>query len=239
VLEVIGLRKTFGSLTVIDNVSVSVSAGEALGIMGPNGAGKSTFFDLLTGVTSADGGQVILDGTDVSGMSVEARVRAGIARAFQIPKQFGSLTVEEHLRLAAIAGAGVSVKDAKTIAEDLLQKTRLKELAETMGNKLLLLDRKRLEFAKALATKPRVILLDEISGGLTDNEVKALIEMVQSLKSPDLAIIWIEHIAYALSATCDRIMMLSLGKKVIDDVPEVVTSNPQVRSLYLGENHIA
>jgi len=235
VLEVTGLSKSFGTLTVVDNVSVTVKGSEALGVMGPNGAGKSTFFDLLTGVTPLDAGRIVLDGTDLAGLSIEDRVKAGIARAFQIPKQFASLTVEEHLHLAATAGAGASKTEAKAIAHELIDRTDLAALAGTAGGKLRLLDRKRLEFAKALATRPKLILLDEISGGLTESEVQALIGLVRALKTPDLAIIWIEHIAHALSETCDRIMMLNLGQKVIEDTPEVVTSDPQVRALYLGE----
>lgn len=234
-LEVTSLSKAFGALTVVDDVSVTVKGGEALGVMGPNGAGKSTFFDLLTGVTPLDAGRIVLDGTDLARLSIEGRVNAGIARAFQIPKQFASLTVKEHLHLAATAGASVSKADAKAIAGDLIERTGLTALAGTTGSKLRLLDRKRLEFAKALATQPKVILLDEISGGLTESEVQALIGLVRALKTPDLAIIWIEHIAHALSASCDRIMMLNLGKKVIEDTPDVVTSDPQVRALYLGD----
>ncbi|MEL7098496.1 MAG: ATP-binding cassette domain-containing protein [Pseudomonadota bacterium] len=238
-LEVTGLSKAFGALTVVDDVSVTVQGGEALGVMGPNGAGKSTFFDLLTGVTPADAGQVVLDGTDLTGLSIEGRVKAGIARAFQIPKQFASLTVEEHLHLAATVGAGASAAEAKDIAAGLIERTGLAALAGTTGSKLRLLDRKRLEFAKALATRPKVILLDEISGGLTESEVQALIGIVRDLKTPDLAIIWIEHIAHALSETCDRIMMLNLGQKVIEDTPDVVTNDPQVRALYLGDTEDA
>ncbi len=234
-LEVTGLSKSFGALTVVDDVSVTVKGGEALGVMGPNGAGKSTFFDLLTGVTPSDAGRVMLDGEDISALSVEARVVAGIARAFQIPKQFASLTVREHLHLAATAGARVSASEARRLTEELLDRTGLSALADTPGGKLRLLDRKRLEFAKALATQPKLVLLDEISGGLTESEVHALVDIVRALKTPDLAIIWIEHIAHALSESCDRIMMLNLGQKVIEDTPSVVTADPQVRALYLGE----
>jgi branched-chain amino acid transport system ATP-binding protein len=233
-LEVVGLKKAFGALTVIDDVSVTVGGGVALGVMGPNGAGKSTFFDLLTGITPADAGQVYLDGMDISQMSTEARVHHGVARAFQIPKPFSSLTVREHLHLAAIAGAGLRDRDASIEADNVMERTGLTNLANQTGGSLRLLDRKRLELAKTLATRPRVILLDEISGGLTEGEVAALISLIQSLKTPDLAILWIEHIAHALSATCERIMMLHLGQKVIEDTPDIVISDPRVRELYLG-----
>jgi branched-chain amino acid transport system ATP-binding protein len=233
-LEVVGLKKAFGALTVIDDVSVTVGGGVALGVMGPNGAGKSTFFDLLTGITQADAGQVYLDGMDISQMSTEARVQHGVVRAFQIPKPFASLTVREHLHLAAIAGAGLRDRDAAIEADNVMERTGLTSLANQTGGSLRLLDRKRLELAKTLATRPRVILLDEISGGLAEGEVAALISLIQSLKTPDLAILWIEHIAHALSATCERIMMLHLGQKVIEDTPDIVISDPRVRELYLG-----
>lgn len=238
-LEVKELKKSFGALTVIDNVSISVKGGETVGVMGPNGAGKSTLFDLLTGTTLANAGIVRLEGQDLSAYPTEERVRLGIARAFQIPKPFASLNVREHLQLAAMTGAGLSAGDAVNEAKMVMDRTGLTGLAEQNGSGLRLLDRKRLELAKALATRPRLLLLDEISGGLSEGEVHALVAVVQSLKSPDLAIMWIEHIAHALTASCDRIIMLYQGKKIIEDTPDVVTADSQVRSLYLGTAHHA
>ena len=233
-LRVEGLSKAFGPLTVVCDVATTVQGGECLGVMGPNGAGKSTFFDLLAGVTRADRGRVEVDGVDVSEMSPEARVHAGLARAFQVPKPFGSLTVAEHLLLAADAGGGLRGLAARDRAEEVLDLTGLARLRDTTGGNLRLLDRKRLELAKALATGPKVLLLDEISGGLTEPEVQALVTLIRDLKRPGLAILWIEHIAHALQATCDRILMLHLGAKVIEDAPDVVTSDPRVRALYMG-----
>ncbi|WP_435256667.1 ABC transporter ATP-binding protein [Thioclava sp. FR2] len=233
-LEVRGLSKAFGSLQVVCDVATTVRGGECLGVMGPNGAGKSTFFDLLAGVTRADAGRVYVDGADVSALPPEARVKAGLARAFQVPKPFASLTVAEHLRLAADAGGGLQGHAALERAEEVMERTGLSCLSMTTGSSLRLLDRKRLELAKALATGPKVLLLDEISGGLTEPEVQALVEMIQGLKRPGLAILWIEHIAHALQATCDRILMLHLGTKVIEDRPDVVAADPLVRELYLG-----
>lgn len=233
-LEVRGLRKSFGALTVVDDVSVTVSAGSVLGVMGPNGAGKSTFFDLLTGVTRADQGTVRLDGTDVSRQPPEVRVRAGIMRAFQVPKPFASLSVREHLLLAAVAGQGLSGRAAAQVVDRVLDQTGLAPKAMMTGGALRLLDRKRLELAKALATGPRVLLLDEVSGGLSEPEVQDLIALIRAIKTPDLAILWIEHIAHALKAVSDQIMMLHLGAVVIIDTPERVTNDARVRALYLG-----
>ena len=238
-LDVKGLSKSFGTQVVVDDVSTTVAGGEALGIIGPNGAGKSTFFDLLTGTTRADAGTVRLAGRDISSLPTEDRVVQGISRAFQIPKPFSSLTVRQHLVLAAAAGAELNSSAAQAEAESVMDRTGLSGLADKVGGDLRLLDRKRLELAKALATRPQVILLDEISGGLTEPEVHALVALVSKLKSPDLAILWVEHIAHALQATCDRILMLHLGKKVIEDTPDNVVSDAQVRELYLGAAHHA
>lgn len=238
-LDVVSLSKSFGSLTVVDDVSTTVKGGECLGVMGPNGAGKSTFFDLLTGITKADSGHVRLGGEDVSKLSPEARVSAGIARAFQIPKPFATLTVYEHLVLAGTAGQGLSGAALNSRVEEVLERTGLADKAAMTGSGLRLLDRKRLELAKALTTGPRVLLLDEISGGLTEHEVHDLVGLIQSLKTPDLAILWIEHIAHALKAASDRILMLHLGQKIIEDAPDAVTDDARVRELYLGAAHHA
>jgi len=238
-LVVEGLGKAFESLTVVDDVSTTVNGGEVLGVMGPNGAGKSTMFDLLTGLTLPDRGRVVLDGTDVTRLPVEARVRAGLARAFQVPKPFGSLSVREHLVLAAVGGRGLTGAALVRAVDEVLDRTGLASKAALTGGKLRLLDRKRLELAKALATGPRVLLLDEISGGLTEAEVRDLIALIRSLKGPDLAILWIEHIAHALTAVSDRILMLHLGRVVIEDTPAHVTADPRVRELYLGAAHHA
>ncbi|SDO34932.1 branched-chain amino acid transport system ATP-binding protein [Lutimaribacter pacificus] len=238
-LEVSDLRKSFGRLTVVDGVSTTVAGGECLGVMGPNGAGKSTLFDLLAGATPVDGGTIRLDGRDVTGLPPEIRVQAGIARAFQIPKPFPTLSVREHLVLAASAGQGLRGAALAGQVDEALERTGLGDKAGRTGRELRLLDRKRLELAKALASGPRVLLLDEISGGLTEHEVHALVDLIRGLKSPGLAILWIEHIAHALKAASDRILMLHLGRKVIEDIPDTVTRDPRVRELYLGQAHHA
>lgn len=238
-LEVAGLCKRFGRLTVVDNLSTTVRGGECLGVMGPNGAGKSTFFDLLTGVTRADTGRVLLEGRDLTGQPPEARVRAGLTRAFQIPKPFATLSVRDHLVVAASSARGLRGAALEAAVDEVLERTGLAARRDQLGGGLRLLDRKRLELAKALACGPRVLLLDEISGGLTEHEVQELVALIRSLKSPELAILWIEHIAHALKAVSDRILMLHLGAKVIEDAPDVVTADERVRTLYLGAAHHA
>lgn len=228
------LSKAFGGLQVLTDVSVTVEPGICLGIMGPNGAGKSTFFDLLMDVSRTDSGSVEVAGQDVSALDTAGRVKSGMARAFQVPRAFGSLSVEQTLYLAQHAGHGVPPAQARDKVEAVLEMTGLAPRRHQMGGALRLLDRKRLELAKALAADPKVILLDEISGGLTDREAAEMVTLVHRLKEAGLAVLWIEHIAHALQAASDRIMMLALGRKVIEDTPEAVAADDQVRALYLG-----
>lgn len=235
ILQAANLSRAFGSLKAVNDVSFSIADGECVGLIGPNGAGKSTVFDLITGVTPLDHGEIRLDRRVVSSLSPESRVKAGIARAFQIPKPFASMTVFDHLLVAQHFGAKRSNRDAHSNVQDILQQTGLTPLAQTKGGDLRLLDRKRLELAKALATEPNVLLLDEVSGGLTEPEVQSLVSLITQLKRPGLAIIWIEHIAHALKAVCDRIVLMHLGKVVLSDTPEAVISSTEARDLYLGD----
>ena len=179
-------------------------------------------------------GSVRLAGREIVRAPVERRVALGLARAFQSPKPFASLTVREHLELAGMAGAGLTRRRARDSASDLLERTGLAPLAALHGRELRLVDRRRLELAKALATRPRILLLDEVLGGLTEPEVREMTAIVGGLRAPALAILWVEHIAHALVSVCDRIMMLHLGRKIVEDRPEVVAADPRVRALYLG-----
>lgn len=231
-LAVEGISKSFGGLEVVRDLSVHVAAGECLGIMGPNGAGKSTFFDLVSGTTKASKGRVLVDGEDVTRLSASARVRAGIARAFQVPRPFVSLTVIEHLHLAK-AAAGRSSNPAFAI-EAVLDLTGLAARRDTPGSGLRLLDRKRLELAKAIAVEPKVIMLDEVSGGLTEAEVEQMMRLISNLRSLGLAVLWVEHIAHALKEVCDRVMVMHMGAPIVTDTPDVVVKSPLVRQLYLG-----
>lgn len=233
-LEASNLTKSFGPMTVVNDLSVTVRPGTCLGIMGPNGAGKTTFFDLLSNTTEADLGTVTVGGHNVTKLSTADRVRHGLVRTFQIPRVFQTMTVAETLSLAQHAAHGHSRQQAAERVDEILEMTGLSQHRQTLGGQLRLLDRKRLELARALAADPMVILLDEISGGLTDNEVILVIELILELKDAGLTVLWIEHIAHALKAASDRILMLHLGQKLIEDEPDIVIANEQVRSLYLG-----
>jgi branched-chain amino acid transport system ATP-binding protein len=231
-LLVNGISKSFGGLEVVRDLSVEVAAGECLGIMGPNGAGKSTFFDLVSGTVRASKGSVLVDGQDVTRLKASARVRAGIVRAFQVPRPFASLTVVEHLRLAKSA-SGRSSNPAFAV-DVVLDLTGLSARRDMLGGTLRLLDRKRLELAKAICVEPKVIMLDEVSGGLTEAEVEQMMLLISNLRSLGLAVLWVEHIAHALKEVCDRVMVMHMGASIVTDKPEVVVKSPVVRKLYLG-----
>lgn len=234
ILSLQSVSKSFGALTVTDGVSFDLEAGEALGIIGPNGAGKSTLFNLITGNIAPDAGRVILDGRDVTRAAPMERVRGGIGRSFQIPQPFGHLSVYENLLVAARFGGGVGAIESPGFCMDILSRTGLASVAEKPSGRLSLLQRKRLELARAMATKPRVILLDEIAGGLTDAECVDLIATIRAIHAEGTAIIWIEHVLHALNSVVERLMVLNFGRMLMIGAPDTVMASPEVREIYLG-----
>ncbi len=234
ILSLQSVSKSFGALKVSDSVSFEVQPGEALGIIGPNGAGKSTLFNLITGNIAPDQGKVLLDGRDVTRLPPMERVRAGIGRSFQIPQPFVHLSVYENLLVAARFGGEVGAAEAPGFCMDILAQTGLAAVAEKPSGGLPLLQRKRLELARAMATKPRVILLDEIAGGLTDAECGELIAMIKAIHAEGTAIIWIEHVLHALTSVVGRLMVLNFGRMLMIGAPDQVMASPEVREIYLG-----
>jgi branched-chain amino acid transport system ATP-binding protein len=232
-LEITGLSKRFGAVVVADEVSFVIETGTCLGMIGPNGAGKSSVFNLIAGTLTPDAGTIVFDGVDVTRVPSFRRARAGIVRAFQIPQPFPKLTVYENLLVAAQYGAGLGGSAAEEWSVAVLRKFGLADKAELLGGRLALLDRKRLELAKAVASQARLLLLDEIAGGLTEREVEELAALIVELKR-DHAVIWIEHIAHALRAASDRILLLHFGKKLLDGPPDEVLTSPVVRQIYMG-----
>jgi branched-chain amino acid transport system ATP-binding protein len=232
-LEVRDLSKRFGAVVVADGVTFGVASGECLGMIGPNGAGKSSVFNLIAGTLAPDGGAVHFDGQDVTRVPAFRRARTGIVRAFQIPQPFPALTVYENLLVAAQYGARLVGGAAQQWVVRVLEEFGLADKAELMAGGLPLLDRKRLELAKAVASKARLLLLDEIAGGLTEREVEELATLIVALKR-DHAVIWIEHIAHALRAAADRILLLHFGKKLLDGPTEEVLASPVVKQIYMG-----
>ena len=233
-LEVAGVGKRFGRLSVLDDVSFSIAPGEAFGIVGPNGAGKSTLLNVVNGVLRPDAGSVRLDGADVTRAGAAARCRAGIGRSYQIPRPFGGMTVFENALVAASFGAGHTGRAAADCAYRALEQAGLADAADTPAGSLRLLDRKRLELARALATEPRLVLLDEIAGGLSEAEVPALVETVRGLGDAGVAVVWIEHVVHALVAVVTRLMCLTYGRVLAVGDPHEVLADPQVIEVYLG-----
>lgn len=234
ILTAQGLCKSFGALKATDNVSLSVMSGKALGIIGPNGAGKSTLFNLIAGTFPADAGQVTIDGQDVSRASAAERCRLGIGRTYQIPKPFIKLSVFENLLVAASFGGQESEKEARKDCGNILDRLGLGDLADHPAGSLRLLERKRLEMARALATKPRVLLLDEIAGGLTEMECENLVATISEIKDSGVAIIWIEHVVHALLAVVDRLAVINFGTLLAEGPPHETFESCEVQEIYLG-----
>ena len=233
-LEVRGLHKRFGQVVTADDVSFDVAAGTALGVVGPNGAGKSSLLNLVTGTLRADRGTVTLDGRDVTGQGAAARGRMGVARSYQVPRPFGAMTVFENTLVGARFAGGLRRQAAYDRAYEALETTGLADLADQQAGSLRLLDRKRLELARALATGPRLILLDEIAGGLTERELPALVEVIAGLRGAGLAVVWIEHIVHALVSVVDELICLAAGEVIAIGDPTAVMADPRVVEVYLG-----
>ena len=234
VLQLERLSKKFGSVVVADGVDLEVEEGAALGIIGPNGAGKSSLFNLICGSLKPDRGVVRLGGEDITATSPQSRARAGIARSFQIPQPFSNMTVFENLLVGATHCRDRHIADVAEKCGRVLDQTGLLALANRRAGSLTLLERKRLELARALAAEPRLLLLDEIAGGLTESECQTLVDTIRNIRSGGVTIVWIEHIVHALVAAVDRLLVLNFGRKVAEGEPRVVIASPQVREIYLG-----
>lgn len=233
-LRLDALTKGFGKVTVARDMSLSVGAGEALGIVGPNGAGKSSLFAMISGDLRPDSGAVWFEGKDVTRLPSHARTRTGIGRTYQVPRPFEHLTVFENVLVCGHQGAGLKGKQAWSRSMEVLERTGLAALANTPAGRLGLLQRKRLEVARALGTDPRLLLLDEVAGGLTEPEVLELVAVVRQLHAEGLAIVWIEHVVHALVKSVDRMVCLAGGDVVADGAPSAVLADPKVKELYLG-----
>lgn len=233
-LSIEGVSKSYGALKVTDNVTMSVAEGETLGILGPNGAGKTTLFNVISGDVRPDNGRVLFGGTDVSKSPAHRRCRAGIGRSYQVPQPYGAMTVFENCLVAATFGARLSETDAYPVCIDVLEKTGLLAKANKLAGGLPLLDRKRLELARALSTRPKLLLLDEIAGGLTEHEAKALVDEIKAIKARGVTMIWIEHVVHALLAVADRLVVLNFGAVLAEGTPTAVLENPEVKRVYMG-----
>ena len=228
------VSKRYGAVTVAEEFDLEVGGGEALGIIGPNGAGKTSLFNLIAGTVRCDAGTVHFRGRDVTRLGAAQRCRLGMSRSFQIPHPFSGMTVFENVIVGAAFGGGMSERDAYRKAVEVIDLTGLSAKANAIAGSLTLLERKRLEMARALATEPRLLLLDEIAGGLTERECRDLVAAIRSLRQTGISIIWIEHVVHALLAVVDRLVVINFGRKIAEGNPKAVVASREVNEIYLG-----
>jgi branched-chain amino acid transport system ATP-binding protein len=228
------VSKHFGAIVIANNLDLELAQGESLGIIGPNGAGKTTLFGIVSGTIAPDAGRVLYDGNDITGASPAQRCIMGIGRSFQIPLPFAGMSVFENLVVAAAFGGGRREHDAYDRCMVILERCGLADRANRRAGSLTLIDRKRLELARALATEPRVLLLDEVAGGLTERECHVLIGLIAEIRRSGTSIIWIEHVVHALLASIDRLLVLHNGTFIAAGDPHTVIKSPAVAEIYMG-----
>jgi branched-chain amino acid transport system ATP-binding protein len=235
ILKVNNLSKSFGKVRAVHDLSFEVNQGEILGIIGPNGAGKTTLFNLVSGEIKPDAGEVLFKGKDVAVTQTYKKCRMGIARTYQIPRPFLNMTVLENLLVGAIYGAGKSYRESKKECVRILEKTGLSDKSGTLVGKLPLLDRKRLELSKALATKPVLLLVDEVAGGLTEGEVEEFLRIIHGVRKEGVTVLWVEHIVMAMTKGPDRLLVMNFGRRLFMGSPDEAFSSPDVQKIYLGD----
>lgn len=228
------IYKRFGAIIIAESIDLSLGDGEALGIIGPNGAGKTTLFGIASGAVRPDSGRVLLDGRDITALPPERRCRLGIARSYQVPQPFSGMTVFENVVVAAAFGQGRREREVYRECADVLERSGLAAKANRLAGSLTLLDRKRLELARAIATAPRVLLLDEVAGGLTDHECAMLVDLTKEIRKAGVSIVWIEHIVHALTSVVDRLAVLHGGAIIAEGEPAAVIRSPRVQEIYMG-----
>jgi len=235
-LVVEGVSRSFGGLQAVNGVSFTVAEGEMLGLIGPNGAGKTTLFHIISGFLRPDAGRVRYSGEDLTGLRPHDICQRGMVRTFQVTRPFSRLSLLENVLVGALERAAHR-REAVRIAEDVLALTGLAEKAGHMGHSLTLPDRKRLELARALATGPRVLLLDEVMAGLNPTETGRLIDLIRSIHGRGITILLIEHVMKAVMALSQRILVLNYGELIAEGAPEAVVEHPKVIEAYLGEGY--
>jgi branched-chain amino acid transport system ATP-binding protein len=235
ILELDDISKRFGALLATENLSLHLNDGEALGVIGTNGSGKTTMFNIITGIVRADSGRVLFEGVEITRLPAFERCRRGIARSFQIPHPFVGMTVFENLLVGAAFGDGKPERAVYHRCAELLEEMGLLAKSNVRAGSLTLLDRKRLELARALATNPKVLLLDEIAGGLTEQECRLLVHEVSRIRKRGVSIIWIEHVVHALLAVVDRLLVINFGRKIDDGEPHKIMASRAVKDIYMGQ----
>ncbi|WP_424971775.1 ABC transporter ATP-binding protein [Dinoroseobacter sp. S76] len=233
-LSLSNLNKAYGAVVIAEDLSLEVPRGQALGILGPNGAGKTSLFNLIVGTVPVDGGRMTLEGAEITAMPAADRCHLGIARSYQVPHPFVGMTVYENCLTAACFGGGLREAEAATHCVEVLQLCGLAVKGDSLAGDLTLLERKRLELARALASRPKLLLLDEIAGGLTEPECDALVETIRTIRATGVTIVWIEHVLHALTEVADRAILLSGGHILADATPGEIMDDPVVREIYMG-----
>ncbi|MDR7480970.1 MAG: ABC transporter ATP-binding protein [Armatimonadota bacterium] len=235
-IEVAGVTKRFGGLVALDGISLAVHDGEILGIIGPNGAGKSTLFEIISGFQRPTAGRVVFDGRDITGCAPHRAAAWGIGRTFQIVRPFPNLTVRDNVLVGAYLRHGwAAVEAAEDVVEDVLEFTALAAFADRPARELTLARKKRLELARALALRPRVLLLDEVLAGLNPVEVADATRLIRAIRQRGITLVMVEHVMQAVMDLCERIVVLHYGRKLAEGPPDAIRQDPQVIDAYLGQ----
>ena len=224
----------YGRVQILNDLTYEMKRGEVYGVIGPNGCGKTTMFNALIGLIIPTHGTIMYDGHDVTKLGANTRCQMGIGRTYQVPRPFEGMSVFENVLVAAVHGAGHSEKDGRRVALDALKITELYDKREILAGELTLLDRKRMEIARALGTEPKLLLLDEVAAGLTEAEVKDVMKMVATLKDAGYSIIWIEHVIETMVNSTDTLMCMAEGHNLMVGEPLEVMNSKLVEEVYLG-----